>query len=81
MTKLEVMKLKHYRDRLGPMTSNEALTIALGAEQTRLDIGAFDPAASHFTQEQIDFLNYAELLEKEENWKKENADADRAGLF
>jgi hypothetical protein len=62
-----VMKLKHYRDRLGPMTSNEALTISLGAEQTRLDIGVFDPAASHFTQEQIDFLNYAELLEKEEN--------------
>lgn len=67
MTKLETMKLKFYRDRLGDMKSKEAMEIALCAEQTLRDIGAFDPAVSHFAQEQIDFFNYAELLEKEEN--------------
>jgi hypothetical protein len=80
MTKLQIMKLKFYRDRLGVMTSKEALEIALGAEQTRRDIGSFDPATTYFTQQQVDFLNYAELLEREEALKRESEDAERSGL-
>jgi hypothetical protein len=80
MTKLEFMMLTHYRARIGPMTSKEALTIALDAEQFKRDVGPYDITAKYFMQQELDFIEYANLLEKEEILKKENADADRAGL-
>ena len=67
MTKLDLMKLKHYRAKIGEMTSQEALEIALLSELTCKDIGPFDPAFTMFKQRELDFTAYAELLEKEES--------------
>jgi hypothetical protein len=67
MTKYDIMRLNHYRGRFGAMTSEEALLIALDADQFKRDMGPFDPAFRKFAQDEIDFTSYAELLEKEEN--------------
>jgi hypothetical protein len=67
MTKIEILKLKFYRERIGSMSSKEALMLALEAEQIKRDMGPLDITAEHFYQQQRDLTEYAELLEKEEN--------------
>jgi hypothetical protein len=69
MTKFDLMKLNHYRGRFGAMSSAEALMIALDAAQFMQDMGPFDLAFKKFAQDERDFIEYADLLEKEENLK------------
>jgi hypothetical protein len=59
------MKIKMYEQRYGAMTSAEAFSLALAAEQTALDCGPFDRATPFFTQQKLDFEKYAALLETE----------------
>ncbi len=68
---LDKYKLDFYRSKIGVLTSAEALDLALSADQTKCDVGVHDPAFLHFAEQARVFLNYAELLEKEENSSKE----------
>jgi hypothetical protein len=67
MTKFDLMRINRYRGKFGAMTSSEALLIALDASQFKQGMRPFDPAFRKFAQDEIDFTEYAELLEKEEN--------------
>lgn len=66
LTALEGQKLRFYKKRIGEMNSSEALALAMDSEQFMKDCGPFDIAFPHFAQSREDLINYAELLEKEE---------------
>lgn len=68
ITKLEKLKLKMYRESFpNIITQEQALAEALEAEDTKRQLGIFDPGYSRFAQRQIIMENMAELLEKETN--------------
>ena len=63
--RLQERKLEFYRERLGAMTSAEALQLAIEAEQTKNDVGPFDTAFEYFANQQVVFEKYEHLLEEE----------------
>lgn len=65
MNKFEVFKLGFYASKFGHMSSDEALLIAIDAEQFAKSVGPFDVAYEHFIKQRNDFEAYALLLEKE----------------
>lgn len=67
LTQLECMKLDVLTRRFGggQLCADEALLMALEAEQTCKDIGPLDPAFLHFKNQQQDLENMALLIEKE----------------
>lgn len=67
MTLLEARKLEMYKSKIGAMTSEQALTLALEAEQIAKECGPFDVAYEQFKRQQITFEEYALLLEKAEH--------------
>lgn len=66
MHALEQWKLDKYKTEVGKLTSEEALTLALEAEQFMKDCGPFDPAFAFFSNQYRMMLDYADLLDKEE---------------
>lgn len=62
---VEQRKLSKYLEHVGRMTSDEALQLALEAEQIAKDVGPTDYAFAKFKNDEIHFFEYAELLEKE----------------
>lgn len=71
MTPLQVGKLEFYRQKIGSMTSAEAMQLALEAERIAKECGPHDIAFECFTKEKEVMVNYAELLELEENQHKQ----------
>lgn len=67
MTLLEARKLEMYKSRIGLMTSEQALQLALDAEQIAKDCGPFDIAFEQMKRQQLTFEEYALLLEKAEH--------------
>lgn len=66
LNKMERYRLGIYQKAYGAsLTSEEALLLAINAEQIKLDCGAFDPAFSKFAVEQRHFEEMALLLEKD----------------
>ena len=66
MTDLERRKLRMLREQYpGFLTANEALELAIYAEQTKRDCGPGDPAWRRFSYEQHAMETMALLLEKE----------------
>ncbi|MGL4261907.1 MAG: hypothetical protein ACRCTX_09835 [Afipia sp.] len=70
MNELEKIKLSRLKQRLGEMSSEEALNIALSAEEYKKMCGAFDQATPMFAEQLRTFEEYAFLLEKEEQIAK-----------
>lgn len=66
LTKIEEYKLNFMKRVIGPMTSREALELAIMYEEHKKDVGPFDQAFSLFAEQQRKFEEYALLLEKEE---------------
>jgi len=66
MTPKQLSTLESYQRALGTMTSQEALEIAIQAEQFAKDCGVSDIAYPRFAHEAKVFLDYAELLELQE---------------
>ena len=64
LNKFEQWKLSQYKAQIGAMSSTEALTLALKAEEIRKDLGAFDLAFEYYSNKQYAFEGYALLLEK-----------------
>lgn len=64
LTKLEQMKLDFFKERFGKMSVDEALNLAIDAEYYCNACGPFDVAFPKFKREQLDFENYALLLER-----------------
>lgn len=64
-------KLEMYRKQIGAMSADEALALALESEQFANDCGRGDIAYPTFNRQKEIFINYAELLEKEENFIKQ----------
>lgn len=56
--------LKLYGFNEAELTPDELLEFAICAEQTCKDVGPFDPAFSHFKQQQLDFEAAAGYLEE-----------------
>ena len=67
MNAYDKQELIRYRESLGDMSSNEALQLAIDAEQIAKDCGPQDIAFIRFKREQVVFETYAQLLEKKEN--------------
>lgn len=67
LTQLECRKLDVLKRRfgVGKLCADEALKMALEAEQTCKDIGPRDPAFLFFKNQQQDLENMALLIEKE----------------
>jgi hypothetical protein len=66
MTELERRKLRMLREQYpGFLTADEALRLALEAEQIKRDCGPGDPAWQRFAYEQQAMETMALLLEKE----------------
>lgn len=66
MTELERRKLRMLREQYpGFLTADEALALALHAEQIKRDCGPSDPAWQRFAYEQHAMEAMALLLEKE----------------
>lgn len=63
MTPLQQWKLAHFEKAIGPLSSTEALTLAIEAEQITKTCGPFDPAYAVIKQQQLQLEQYAELLE------------------
>jgi len=63
LTPLQRMKLEHFEKAIGPLSSTEALTLAIEAEQITKACGPFDPAYAVIKQQQLHMEQYAELLE------------------
>ena len=63
MTDINTMKLSLYQKKFGEMTSEEALHIAIEAEQFCKDCGPHDQAYQHFSRQKHDFEKYALILE------------------
>lgn len=66
LTPLERAKLGKYIASVGRMTVDEALSLAVEAEQFAKDVGVHDMAYAKFSNDSRHFLQYAELLEKEQ---------------
>lgn len=65
LTSFEAWKLARFKTRFGVMTAEEALLIALDAEDIKLALRPGDLAQIKFAQDQEAFFEYAQLLEKE----------------
>lgn len=66
MTALESMQLQFLRKEFGEkITAEEALALAINAEQIKVDCGPFDPAFPRFEEEQRLLELLALLIEKE----------------
>jgi len=64
LTKLERRKLDFFKERFGIMSVDEALNLAIDAEYYCNACGPFDVGFPKFKREQLDFENYALLLER-----------------
>lgn len=65
LNEAQIRRLAFLREGLGPLSSVEALNLALHAEQLKLACSRpGDPAASRFKREQALFEEYAVLLER-----------------
>lgn len=66
--KLVNMKLALYAKQLGPqileLTPDQALELALQAEEFKKSMSPFDPAYQHFVQQELTWTDIASLLEK-----------------
>lgn len=65
LDKVKMEKFKKTYASFFPSSSSMALQMAIKAEQTMKDVGAFDPAFRFFAQHKIDFEEIAIILEKE----------------
>lgn len=63
IAKREAKKLEFLTKKYGHFTKEEALQLAIEAEQYCRDCGPFDQAYSYFKQEQLALEDYALLLE------------------
>jgi hypothetical protein len=75
LTNFERNKLRLYRETFGPMNSATALNCAITEEVIRLNAHKQGVTVDdlYFANQQRSYLNYAELLEKEENWIRGSA--------
>jgi len=64
---MEQWKLDRYLEKVGRMTADQALEMALMSEDFANQVGPFDMAYAKFKNDQVEFFKYAELLEKEAN--------------
>lgn len=62
MNAMKLKKLEDMKNKVGAMTSDEALELAIHFEQMARDVGPFDSAFSHFVSNYTGFMAYAELL-------------------
>lgn len=69
LTPLQKFKLTLLREQIGDLTLEDALNLALSAEQIKRDCGFGDPASNHFAIEQQELFEMAYLLELEGNSK------------
>lgn len=67
MTNLERLSLKILTERYGELSTEEALDLAINAEQIKLECGPTDPAFLHFAEEAQTLEIYALLREKEQS--------------
>jgi hypothetical protein len=65
LTKLEEMKLSMLRKSFGNLSLNEALSLAIGDDDIKRELGPFDQATAHFVHTSNRLLDMACLLEKE----------------
>ena len=63
MTPLEKRKLEAYKQKIGELTIDDALMLAIEAEEHKIACGPFDPAFSYMFNQQRMFEEYALLLE------------------
>lgn len=54
--------LDKYKEHYGPMTSEEAMTLAVEADEHCCILGPFDPAYGYFNRERGELERYAYLL-------------------
>lgn len=73
MTHAERSHLALLRTRLGNLTCDEALELAINASEILKDLRAWDPTRGYFLRQEVDFLKMAELLEKEANHDPQRA--------
>lgn len=66
LTSSEKQTLDALKQKVGKLTSEEALELAIQADDFLKTMGSSDPAYQHFFQQRAGFLLYAELVEKEE---------------
>lgn len=63
----EEFKLVRHKARIGILSIDECLELAIQAEQFKNDVGPFDIAFHHFADDAIRLEEYAYLLEKEQH--------------
>ncbi|QRE00146.1 hypothetical protein [Burkholderia phage BCSR5] len=66
MHPLHKWKLDKYKAQFPGLNSEQALQLAIEAEQFKNDCGPMDPAFEYFANQQHVFTQYAELLAEEE---------------
>ena len=67
MTDLETLKLRFLRNKYpGTISKEEALELAIHAEEIKLSLSPGDPTGAYFFEMQRDFETLAFLLEREE---------------
>lgn len=59
----QTFTLEQYEQAIGPMSSKEALALAIETEQIAKACGPRDPAYAVLTQQQLHMERYAALLE------------------
>lgn len=62
MNEMKLKKLEIMKGKVGKMTSDEALNMAIHFDQIAKDVGVFDMAYSMFIANRDGYMSYAELL-------------------
>ena len=62
MNAMKLKKLEIMKSKVGQMTSDEALEMAIEFDQIANDVGVFDMAYAMFIENRDGFMSYAELL-------------------
>lgn len=62
MNEMKLKKLEIMKGKVGEMTSDEALNMAIHFDQIAKDVGVFDMAYSMFIANRDGYMSYAELL-------------------
>lgn len=65
LNKLEEVRLTSFKEKLGELTVDDALTAAIEAEEWANQLGPFDQGFEFFIRQRNRYLEYAALLEKE----------------
>ena len=62
MNAMKLKRLEIMKGKVGEMTSDEALEMAIHFDQIAKDVGPFDMAYVMFIENRDGFMSYAELL-------------------